>query len=165
MNLVKRRMNKKGSAFDVIYIMIILLMIALVTLVAVKVYNEWAVKSTEKLTSHTSSIALQKADQTLSALDGIFAFVIVMLFILVFISAFTINTHPAFFIITLIILIVAIILAVVFSNIYEQVSTEDLPEEGARFVIMVYLMGKLPFIALIAIVVVAVILYAKFKFS
>ena len=165
MNLVKRRLNKKGSAFDVIYIMVILFMIALMTLIAVKVYNEWAEKSTEKLTSRTSAIALQKADDTLNALDGIFAFVIVMLFILVFISAFTINTHPAFFIITLIILIIALVLAVVFSNIYEEISTNDLPEEGDRYVIMGYLMGKLPFIALIAIVVVAVILYAKFKFS
>jgi len=159
------RLNRKGSAFDVIYIIIILFIIALLTLVAVKVYNEWAEKSTEKLTSKVSGVALQKADDTLSALDGIFAFVIVMLFILVFISAFTINTHPAFFIITLIILIIAIILAVVFSNIYEQVSIEDLVEEGERFVVMGYLMGKLPFIALIAIVVVIVILYAKFKFS
>jgi hypothetical protein len=160
-------MNKKGSGtiFDVIYIMIILFMFIVITIIAVKVYNEWNIGSSSKIENPTSDIALMKVDTALSSLDYAFAFLVGMLFILVFISAFTIETHPVFFIVSLFLLIFALILAVAFSNIYETISTVKLTEEASRYSISNYLMGNLPFIILVAIISVSVILYAKFKWS
>jgi len=161
LEIFRKRMNKKGNAFDVIYIMMILFLMAVVTLIAVTVYNAW--DGSGKVTSSTGNIALQKANTTLTALDGIFAFVIVMLFILVIISSFMINTHPAFFVVTLILLIIAIILAVQFSNIYEQISEGELEDESSRYSIMSYMLDKLPFIIAVIIITIAVVLYAKAK--
>lgn len=162
MNLCR---NKKGNVFDVIYIMMILFLFITLTLIAVKIYNEWEESSQGKLTSPTSDIVLQKASMTLDTLDIVFAFVVGMMFILVFISAFMIDTHPAFFVVTLILLIIALILAVVFSNIYETISTGALTEEAERYTVSNYLMSNLPFIILIAIIASSIVLYAKFKYG
>jgi len=160
-----RKFNKKASAFDVIYILIIVFIFIVITLIAFKVYNEWSAGGAAKLSSDTANIALSKAGTAITSLDMVFGFLIGMLIILVIISAFTIDTHPAFFVVTLILLIIAIILAVAFSNIYETISQEKLPTEAGSFPIANYLMGNLPMIALIAIIIVAIVLYAKFKMS
>ena len=158
-----KRINKKANAFDVIYILIVVFIFIVVTLIAFKVYNEWSENGATKLDSPTANIATQKAGVAIQSLDVIFGFLIGMLIILVIISAFTIDTHPAFFVVTLILLIIAIILAVAFSNIYETISQEKLPTEAASFPIANYLMGNLPTIALVAIIIVAIVLYAKFQ--
>ena len=162
MNLIK---HKKGSAFDIIYILIVLFMIMIVTLVAVKIYNEWAKEAPTKLKSGTSNMALEKTSDAFGALDLAFGFLVGILLVLVIISAFTIDTHPAFFVVTLILLIIALILAVAFSNIYETIATEKMEDEASGFPIGNFLMSKLPLVALIAIVLVSIVLYAKFKLS
>ena len=154
-------LNRKGNVFDIIYIMIVLFLIAVVTLVGIKVYDAWDESNT--ITSDTGNIIMQKADMTLTTLDGVFAFIIVMLFILVLISAFLINTHPVFFIVTLIMLIIALIIGAAFSNIFETLTGDSLSGEAERLPIISELMGNLPFIVLVIIVAVAVVLYAKMK--
>lgn len=158
-----KKFNKKGSAFDVIYILVVVFIFIVITLIAFKVYNEWSEGGATKINNPTSNIATAKVGTAITSLDMVFGFLIGMLIILVIISAFTIDTHPAFFVVTLILLIIAIILAVAFSNIYETISQEKLPTEAASFPIANYLMGNLPMIALIAIIIVAIVLYAKFK--
>lgn len=57
--------------------------------------------------------------------DGIFVFVFVMLWIAAIVSTFVVDTHPIFFIVSVLLLVFTLIIAMFLGNVYYEISQEE----------------------------------------
>lgn len=94
--------------------------------------------------------------------NNIFPLLIIGLIIMTCISALFMESHPAFFFVSLILLGIVMLVMVVFSNIYQQI-TEDAAfgDTDSTLNILGIFMKFLPLIALVLIVVVMIIIFGR----
>ena len=94
--------------------------------------------------------------------DSMFLFLIIAAAAITAIGAFYIKTHPAFFIIGIIIFSVVLLLSLIFGNIYGSIAdTDDMADTANRMDIMGTVMNNFGIIMLIVIVLVVVALFAR----
>jgi len=163
-------MNNRGSLLDLFYIMIVLVVFVLSTMIAFVVWEEYKgntnSSSSIQLNTTTFDIVSDKADQTLQNFDYIFVFLLMGGFIMLIASVFTLQSHPMFFWISLLFLLIMLIIAGVFSNVYDEFSSEEV-FEGAKseYNIMEFVMDRLPSFMLFMVAAFLIALYGKRKFD
>jgi len=164
--------DRKGAVImDLLFILMVLFSFAVVTVVAIMVWDEFDAAASKKLNSTSVYDTVgSKIGSTLTGLDYLFAFIIVAFIIASIISVFMIHTHPIFFWISWIGLIIIIMLAAIFSNVFEEL-TGAVPDEPAnaltpaatQLTVIPEVMSNLPLIMLIIAVIVLIALYSKTK--
>ena len=115
--------SKKGNAvLDTAVVIGVLIIFAIVTITG---YYIWTQMSTE-ITNETNNswvagnLTEMTTDRYPSVFDGIFVFVFIMLWIMVIIASFLIDTHPIFFGISLILLIFIFAASVMLANFFDE---------------------------------------------
>lgn len=113
-------------------------------------------------TGQNATTTLNKISSTIQMFDVLFPFLIIGLIIMLMVSAMMIQSHPVFFVVTIIILGVAVLLGVIFSNTYQQI-TEDanFSDTVDDFPITNIFMKYLPVIIGVIVLITAVVLFAK----
>src|SRR3990167_6602416 len=156
-------MNKKGSALDVLYIIVFLFVFAIGLIIADKVLYEIDEGTNTTLgSSNVSNFSFAQGRTSIRLFDFAYIFVVIGLFITTIIFAFLIKTHPVFFVASLMLFIVTVIIGVVLSNVYEEfTASPDLVDTANRFPVMNYVMDNLPTIVTIMGGLVLIVLYAK----
>lgn len=152
----------KGSILDLIVVVVILCVILAATLISFKVYNEL---STEDFWSDTSTgtKARDGVGRVFNVMDFGYLLILGGAMMGAVISAFFIQTHPVFFVISFIILIIVVAISPVISNAFMEMATSSqFTTEGQSLDIMTHIMGDLPIIITVFGVLVAIALYAKF---
>lgn len=105
---------------------------------------------------------LQKGSDALQGFNSGLIFIAFGSLIAVVLSAFYIKSHPAFFVISLIVFIILMVITPVFTNIADAFATSDQFSDTANnFDLAVLLMRNLPIFAIICTAVVIIILYGK----
>jgi len=155
-------MNKKAAIQDSILVIVFIFIIAISFLVMSKVWNQVDPELKEQFNSTYYNRASLFTGMVFKSFDILFVFVIIGFFIFLIISVFLINTHPAFFVVSLILLLVSLILAPLFANVYSDIEgSDEFATESAEYDIISFVFSKYPLFALIAGILVLIALYAK----
>jgi len=127
---------------DIISIVVLVLVFAMTVLISYRVISDWDDK--------TAAIGVPAvyATNSLNALKVFnygFLFIFVGSMIATIITAFSIRTHPAFFIVSLIVFAIVIALSAILSNVFEEFIVSDLVSGiTSNFGVMINIMQNLP---------------------
>jgi len=167
---IKPIIKKRNSEFgDMFLVMVMMFALAIFIIILAFAYKQIEPKMNDALTSSTSVDAnsnvtkiLGGSSTALTRINVLFPLLIVGLFGFVFISAFFLKSHPAFFFIGLIILGVVLILAAVFSNVYGRITDTDTFEEVEDdYNIMTLFIENMPVIILLVFIAMGVIMWVR----
>jgi len=150
----------KGSVLDLIIVFVILGITMFGLVMGLKIYNEG-------FADKWPTTAVGNATKTgmLASLDVInygMLFLAIGLVVSLVVSAFFIETHPIFFLVSVIMLIVVVVASAPVSNAFMEMATSDsLSTEAAQYDIATHVVGNIPLIAVVGGSLVIIALYAK----
>jgi len=145
--------GKKADIIDLFFIMPMFLVIIIAGFAGLKIYHAYYDSVNDSLNDQSREITTS-AGAGLEHYDYVILFIFFGLGIGVILGAFWIQTHPAFFFMSLLLLIVAIFMAPIFSNAYMTFGNDSaLSTEVASYPMSGYIMEYLPlFIAIVGII-------------
>ena len=152
----------KGNVLDLIIVFVILGATMLMLVLGLRIYNEG-------FADKWPTTAVGNATRTgmLASLDVInygMLFLAVGLVVSLAVSAFFIQTHPIFFIVSIIILLLVIVASAPISNAFMSMVTSDsLATEAASYDVATHVVGNIPLIAVVGGFLIIIALYAKPK--
>lgn len=157
--------NRRGFIGDIPLLIGVLFLVAVLIIVGYHFYTSFNDQYQASDADAQSKALLQtNKDRYVSLFDGIFGFVFALLMIALFISVTQIPSNPAFFFITVILIVVLIGGAAIFSNAYEDISTDtNINSTSSEFTFVPYLMGNLPIVVLFMGVIFMIGLYMKLR--
>lgn len=158
-------MNKKGSSIlDLILILVILFVVGVGSIFIYKIFDSVAdeVATQESFDQDIRDDIVEQADAFPTIFDNIFLIILIGFAIALFIGAFFLNTHPVFFIFSVIVLGIVVILAAALGNSYESIvsNSEIITAEG-EFTIIPWVFDNFTVIMAALGVLLLVGLYAK----
>lgn len=156
------KMNKKGSIFDLIFIVGVSLFFGIIVLVGLKVLSGFTTEistmsdmPTEAITSSNQLIGVYTGAMDYSMLFIVFGFAIAA-----FIMASLVRVHPIFIPFYLITLLIVIIIAGVASNVYQTMAAEPLlVAEASQLEIIGSILTYLPLIVGILGTILMIVMY------
>lgn len=151
----------RGSILDLPIVVIVLAVFFVALFVGLLVYNQFAERDFWQ-TTEVGQHAFQQADIAYETLDYSFLFILIGAFMATVISAFFIETHPIFFIVSLIVLIIFIVITPAMTNAFMGVAASPrFSTEAAELNIATQAMGNLPLILTVFGFILIIVLYAK----
>jgi preprotein translocase subunit SecG len=117
--------KKKGTAFDYIFIVIIMVIFAIVTIVSVFLWDTISTPLKNVFGSGSATDVMATADKAFGTLDYIFLFVFFGLSIAPIIFAFLVKSHPIFFVVNILILVVMFLVMPTLSNVVREFWSTD----------------------------------------
>ncbi len=171
MNLRKKEhfslKSKKGNA--ILESLMILLVIILFSVTAVLSYSVFDSVNTDIQTNPDSTTEAKEVSGNLydnysPLMDNLVLFAFVLLIISVLVSTFMVNTHPIFFVVSLILLIFVFIIAMLLGNFYEELfSDSSLSAYANQFTYTTWLMTHIVELIIGVSFGVMVAMFIKFK--
>jgi len=157
-------MGKKGSIIDWLFIFIIMFVLAIV-FAAVQFTQETTIKeinASGELGSEAEQILGERNSGLLSTFETIFVILVFGLGLATILLAFQINTHPAFFLVFLLILFFVALVGPEFTNTYEEFQQDsDIYEATSGMGMINFVMGAYPKIMIVIAILIGVVMYAK----
>lgn len=152
----------KGSLFDIIFVTIFIFVFAVSFFFGYIIMDKFKAEVNQTNTIDVSYI--QTGQDAFLIFDGLMVFVIAMLFISVIISAFLIDVHPVFFVISLIFLVLSIFVGAQISNIFIEFSqASDIAVATSNYPLTIYLFQNLPTIILVFGIIISIVIYSKIR--
>ncbi len=149
----------KGTAFDILLLVVILFSIAIFVLFSYTISLELLPAFNDTGLNVTF---LHQAQTALRVFDSGMAFLVGGFMIALIVSSFYIRTHPVFFILTLLVGVVVLMVSPIISNLYGEIASHTSMQAAANeFPIMTNVFQYLPYIVLAFIVIVSIVLYSK----
>ena len=150
----------RGSVLDLIIVFVILGITLFGLVIGLEIYNEgFAEKWPTTAVGNATKIGM------LASLDVInygMIFMAVGLIISLVVSAFFIQTHPIFFIISIVMLMIVVVVSAPISNAFmEMVTSDSLSAEAAEYDIATHIVGNIPLFAVVGGFLIIIALYAK----
>lgn len=161
--------NKKGNEFlDIIMVVLVLLGMAIMGLIVYNVFSDLNtdIQADSDISANAKSQVQNLQTNFPSWMDNAFLLVAGLLWVFLIISAFLIDTHPAFFVITIILLIFAFIIVMILSNTFTDFSgASEFTGYQNSFPITFFFMEHFLTIIMVMGFSVLIVLYGKNKFS
>jgi hypothetical protein len=157
-------MNKTGSVFDLLTVLIFLFVLGITSIIGLLIIQEWDDNiDVQDVEWNSQAINVVNVGATaFTTMDYMFVFLIVGLVVAMGLSAFYIQTHPAFFVISLIVLVLVVFIGAEFSNVFEAFTdSEELSITAASFTWTTALVDNFPIIIMVAGGIFFLLLYAK----
>lgn len=149
---------------DVVMIVVFITVFAISSLLAYKIMTDVGGNLDLFANNDVSRNATFKGLQAVGSFDTILVFIVIGLTIAVAISAYFIQTHPVYFVASVLMIILFMVLIPVFSNVYEKVESNDAMADAAvEFDITSTFFDNLPTFFFVMCMVVVIALYAKYK--
>lgn len=155
--------NRRASWIDIFFIIVIMFGVAVSTLIGWMLMDNVNTEFQSKLSSTQAKTMMQENhDRYVGTFDGIFLFVFFGAFIATMIGSLFIDTHPAFFFISLVLLVVACVIGAVLSNAYYEIETNDkLSALATDFTYIPFVMQYYVHIIIFMVCAISIALYAK----
>ncbi len=161
------RAGKKGNMIvESIMIVVVLFVLGLITLVGYMMLTDWNtdLQADPDISDFAKNITEKNVEQYGSTWDSVMVFLVVMLWIVVVVSAYLIDSNPVFFIISIIALAVVLVFAAQFSNAYADFASDaDLVTAAAEFPYTKWIFDHLVTIVMAIAFSVGIALYAKIR--
>lgn len=164
--MLKLKRNKKGSAFDIIFIGVVLLFFSMMVLIGFKVVTELNAEfqASDTIDTHGKTASASLVTNYSGALDNGFLFLAIGLAIVTLVLAALVRVHPVFIIFFLIFLVITIIVCAMFSNVYQEMAANpNLSAQADDLTFISLIMEYLPFIIGIFGMVLMVIMYKLWR--
>lgn len=159
--------NKRGqTVFDTIMLLIILFILALAGIVGAMVFSnvndEVQADSSISLEAKTAMTSINSGYS--NWFDAAILAALIFFWALLLITSFLIDTHPVFFIVTVVLLLAVFVVSMFIANTYEELSTDsDLVSFSAQFPFTNFIFSNLLLIMIVMGLSTGVALYAKFS--
>jgi hypothetical protein len=159
--------NKKGDATSlIISLIIVVFVLALISIPFSKIFIEVLDQLEEQPEFSNNSISTMQnvEDKTIPFLDYLIMFSFVSIMIGLIISSIYIDTHPALFVVFIVVLIFAITLSGVFANVINEVGSDpQLSSTYDQFTYTGLMIEHFPILIFVVGLIVAIVLYGKSK--
>ena len=157
-------MNKKGNIPDVFYLVLTVVVLAIIFMASWTIMNQMKPSLDAKLTGDVAHNATANALQAIGSFDYLLIFIMVGLLIATIISAFFINTHPVFFVLSLLMFILFMIVVPVLGNVFDAFAGDSgMSEAAEEFNVTTSFMDDLPKYFVVMCGIVLISLYAKYR--
>lgn len=157
--------NKKANAIiDGIMVIVVLFAFLIMTFFGQYILNMYNddVSADVDMSNTSKEIVSEHNTRYTSLFDNFFLVIFIFVWALVLIASFKIDTHPVFFIFTLILLIVVFIIAAELGNTYEElVSDAELSGIAVQYTIANYIMTHLLTVAIVIGFSIVLVLFGK----
>jgi len=170
--MIKRKVNgilgsKRGNVLlESFFITIVLVVLAFITVGGYIASEEIQsiLENDEDLAAEALAIGTDVNDRYDNTMDGIFAWALGILWIIIIVLSFFVDSHPAFYIISIVLLVGLLIAAGYISNAYEAFEADpNLSTYIGDFPMMNFIMNNLMMVIAVLGVSIALALYAKQK--
>ncbi|GAH31138.1 unnamed protein product [marine sediment metagenome] len=160
-----KKIGKKGFIQDIFLAMLFLFIFAIVTYISLVVYNEYRDNTGDDFEgTDAGKQIVSDAIRVLDIWDYAFLMLFGGLLISTVVTAFFIRSHPALFVLSLIVLFVVLIMAVVFSNVFGEFETHrSIQNATDTYTIIPEIMGGFPKYIFGFFILVALAFFAKAK--
>jgi len=155
----------KGTVLDLLGILLILFIFSVCTILATILMGAFTQNVTDSGQMEGEALAiLQNTNVYMTSFDSISVFVTFGLILAVILGAFMIDTHPAFFIVTVFLLLIYMVIVPQFSNVFLAFAeNEQVISTANQFPYMIYMWQHMPLIILISVVVISIVIYGKVR--
>lgn len=159
--------NKKGNVLlETFFIILVLFVVGITGIVSYKFFgtiNDDIQKDLD-LDSDAREEFNHLHTRFPSTMDGIFAVCFGLLWIMTIIAAFLIDSHPVFFVVSIVILLSLLFVGGLISNVYEEIETDDmLSDSASSFPITSWILTHLLHVMVVLGGSIALALYGKSK--
>jgi len=159
------RKNKKGNAiFDTLLIVVFLVVFSIVSIFGYKLFGDL---NTDIQADTTMDATAKNETANLYArypatFDGAFILIFILFWAFVIVSTFMIDTHPIFFIFTVIISVFVIFVGAIMANTWAEINAEeDLTGLAASFPMTNYVLSHFVIYILLIVFSVVITLFGK----
>ena len=158
-----RFFNKKGGIPDLIYILVVFVIVAIVTVVSWKIYKllDDNVQGSNLYSAEGKAISSNLRTRFVSVNDNAFLIIFVGLIIAVVAGAWFIIVHPALYWVSIPILAFIIFLSAIYANVFNNFATSVFSSEIADFPIISFVMQNYVYFFTFIVMIVAIALFAK----
>jgi len=157
--------NKKGNAIvETIMVMVVIFIFGILTVIGFKINDDLYPEMTDNTTMSPEAIEVAETIHTgyPKWFDGGFLLMFILLYIFVLTSAWFVDTHPLFFIFTILLLVFVLIVGAVLTNSWEEIIGDgDFGAVSASFPIMSFILSHLVETVLAIGASIAFVLYGK----
>lgn len=161
------RLNKKGSIADSILVVTFLFVFLIISIIGYSLLDNMntVVQASPDMGNQSKAIMSSHTARLPTYLDGLFMFMFVTFWALVIIASFMIDSHPIFFIFTLIIMIFIFITAALLANSYTDfVDNPDISSLVTNFPMSHYVISHYLIFAVLVGFTMLFVIFAKNKF-
>jgi hypothetical protein len=156
--------HKKGSFFDILYLVVFTFVLGLVITIGWVVYSsinaEWQTHA--ELGTTSKDIMQAGNDKFISVFDGVFLVMLVGLYLGALILAYMVDINPVFFFLSLFMMAVIVIISAAMGNAwYYYANNPTLASYVDDFTIIPFVMGRSVFIFTVMAFGLAGVMYAK----
>ena len=164
----KHKKNKRANVIlDTITILIVIFVFAIASIVGLRIFNELNAdfqNDTDNQLAEAKAISGDLHTKYPPLLDNLILFAFTLLVVFTLVSVFMLDTHPIFFIITVLLLVGVFVVAIILGNAYDDVMQDaEFSAAANQFTYTTWLMTHVLelFVAVAFILVVA--LFIKFR--
>ncbi len=161
--------SRKGNVLlDGMMFIVILFIFALIIIVSYNFSHNLNIdlQADDDIAQEAKDISSSIDSSFANVWDGIFLLTFVLLWIVVAVLSFMIDTHPIFFVISIFLLVFVVIGAAYISNAFEEITGDDeLSTYAVSFPMMNFIIGHLVQFVLAIIVTIMIALFGKNRFA
>lgn len=161
------RIGRKGNAtLDGMVILIIIVVFAIASIFGLKVFNEinTDIQNDTDMFNESQQISADLYAKYPNLLDNLFLFAFVLLIIFTIVSVFMIDSHPIFFIITVLLLMGLFLTAILLGNVFDDIMSDDvISAQANQFTYTAWVMGHIAELMIAVGFIIAIALFIKFK--
>jgi len=163
------RKSRKGNVvFDSLFIMIFLVVFSIVAIFGYKIFDELNT-DIQADTTMDETARNETADlyaRYPSTFDGAFILIFVLFWAFVIVSTFMIDTHPIFFIFTIVISVFVLFVGAILANTWTEINAEDdISGLAASFPMTNYVLSHFVIYVLLIIFSVVISLFGKSRLT
>ena len=159
--------NKRGQTiFDTIMLLIVLFILAAAAIVGAMVFSgvNDEIQADTDISTEAKTAMTTVNDGYSNWFDAAILSALIFFWALLLITSFMIDTHPVFFIVTVVLLLAVFVVSMYIANAYEELATdEDLSSFADKFPFTTFIFQNLLKIMIVIGLSTGVALYAKFS--
>lgn len=158
---------KKGnSPLDVITIVLVITVFAIFSIIGLQIFDgvNSDIQSNNDLNAASKEISSDLYSKYPTTLDSAILMAFVLLLIFVIASVFMLDTHPIFFIISVLLLVIILIVTALIGNVYDDLMLDDdLSLYANQFTYTGWVMGHILELAIAVGFIVMIAMFIKFR--
>ena len=157
--------NKKGNAvIDGIMILLVIFTFIIITFFGKYIIGMWNedISADDDMSNFSKEMVQTHNTRYVNFFDGLFMFFFILIWALAVVASFKIDSHPIFFIFTVILLIVVFIIAAYLGNVYEEIAAiDELATISPQFPMANWIMTHLLLVAVCVGFSIVLVLFGK----
>jgi len=158
---------RKGNAIlDGILFFVIITVVAIGWIISGHIYSEINddMQADTTLSQDAKDLINEQEEGYASLFDGLILFVFLLMWIFVLVASYQVDSHPVFFIVTLILLVFIIIASAYLGNAMEELSQDaELGVTFAQYPVANWILNNLVLVSMTISFSIVIVMYAKYR--